>query len=180
MFEQLARGLLLPMLLLCGGAAPPPEATAPCANARLPQSILDGPSSRTLKDALPTIELRVMQATLHLAVADDEPNRELGLMCVTRLRPHAGMLFAFARDANWEFWMKNTLIPLDMIWVERNGTVNAVAANVPASTLQTTDDSVARRSGYGRYVIELRAGEARRDGILKGTKLALPPLGEHM
>jgi hypothetical protein len=179
MFERTARFGLVALLVLCCAASPPPAATVSCANARLPRSILDGSSSGTLSDALPTIELRAPRATLHLAVADDEASRELGLMCVTRLRQHAGMLFPFARDANWEFWMKDTLIPLDMIWVARNGTVTALASNVPASTLQTPDDAVARRSGYGRYVIELRADEARRDGIVAGTKLALPPLGEY-
>jgi uncharacterized membrane protein (UPF0127 family) len=95
-------------------------------------------------------------------------------MCVTRLRPHAGMLFVFERSGDWEFWMKNTLIPLDMIWVAFDGTVSGIASNVPASKVTTPDDEVARRSGDGLYVIELAAGEAASDGIVKGVKLVLP------
>jgi uncharacterized membrane protein (UPF0127 family) len=176
MFERVARLVLLPLASLCAAAAPPPVATVPCANVRLPQSILDGISARPLSDPLPTIEVRATQAALHLAVVDSEPDREFGLMCVTRLRSHAGMLFVFERDANWEFWMKNTLIPLDMIWLERDGRVSALALNVPESTLETSDDAVARRTGHGRYVIELPAGEALGDGLKVGRVLHLPRL----
>jgi uncharacterized membrane protein (UPF0127 family) len=125
--------------------------------------------------------LRVVTATvgtlvLRLAVASDESTRELGLMCVTRLRPHAGMIFVFPQTADQEFWMKNTLVPLDMLWVAADGTVTSVAAAVPASTLQTPDDQVARRKGNGRFVIELSSGEAAQDGLRAGTRLNLPPL----
>jgi hypothetical protein len=175
MHSRLARLVLLPVALLAA-AASPPEATAPCANARLPQSILNGPPAGAPKDALPTVDVRASGATLRLAVAGDPQSRELGLMCVLRLRPHAGMIFPFASDANWEFWMKNTLIPLDMIWLERSGRISALAVNVPESTLQTSDDAVARRTGFGRYVIELPAGEAVGDGLKVGAVLRLPRL----
>ncbi|MDQ2909102.1 MAG: DUF192 domain-containing protein, partial [Candidatus Eremiobacteraeota bacterium] len=113
---------------------------------------------------------------LTLAVAADSRSRERGLMCVTALRPDAGMIFVFPQDSNWEFWMKNTVTPLDMLWVAADGTVRNVFANVPAATLDTADDKVARRRGQGRYVIELRSGDAARDHIAVGTHLQLPPL----
>jgi uncharacterized membrane protein (UPF0127 family) len=117
--------------------------------------------------------VRAPKAQLRLAVAGDFASRELGLMCVTRLRPNAGMIFVFDSAGTWDFWMKNTVAPLDMIWVETDGTVSNVAADVPASTLTTPDDAIARRSGHGLYVIELPAGEAALDGILKGAKLTI-------
>jgi len=117
--------------------------------------------------------VRAPKAQLRLAVAGDFATRELGLMCVTRLHPNAGMIFVFETAQTWDFWMKNTVTPLDMIWLEADGTVTNVAANVPASTLVTRDDAVARRSGHGLYVIELPAGEAALDGIVKGAKLTI-------
>jgi uncharacterized membrane protein (UPF0127 family) len=151
-------------------------ATTDCANDRLPPSILNGSPARSAAPALGTIDVSAPKAPLHLALALDDQTRELGLMCVTRLHAHAGMLFAFARDDTWEFWMKRTLVPLDMVWLDASGRVTGVAANVPASTVTTPDAAVARRSGHGRYVVELPAGEAKPDGLLLGTKLVLPPL----
>jgi uncharacterized membrane protein (UPF0127 family) len=157
-------------------AATAPIAALACANAHLPLSILDGAAAHSEGAALKMVVVRAPKATLHLAVAANEYNREIGLMCVVRMRAHAGMIFEFGKDVQQQFWMKNTLIPLDMIWVESSGVVNTVAANVPASSMQTTDDAVARRNGFGRYVIELRPGEALRDGIAPGVKLTIPAL----
>ncbi len=155
-------------------STPPPPAALACANPRLPPSILDGPATqRSTQPPLPAIDVRAPAATLHLAAVADESARELGLMCVTRLRPHAGMIFVYGEDADWEFWMKRTLISLDMLWVASNGRVNAIVPNVPLSTLTTSDLAVARRHGHGRYVIELAAGEARRAKIRIGTMLPL-------
>ena len=72
--------------------------------------------------------------------------------------------------------MKNTLVPLDMIFVAANGTVSAVSAAVPATPNGTPDDAVARRQGLGQFVIELGSGDAARHRIVPGTKLPLPSL----
>lgn len=148
-----------------------------CANPQIPAAILAGRAAHRDSSPMPLIVARAGHASLRLAVADSERRRELGLMCVTALRPHSGMLFVFAHDDPQTFWMKNTLIPLDMIWVGDGGRVNTVAAGVPASTLATPDSAVARRSGRGRYVIELAAGEARRNGIVAGGSVLIPRRG---
>jgi len=170
--------LLAIVICACLGVAhaassPPNVAALPCANAALPAEILDGPPARSSTPPLSLFGVQAPKAQLRLAVASDPAARELGLMCVTRLRSNAGMIFVFDAAERWDFWMKNTLIPLDMIWVERDGAVSNVAPNVPASTFTTSDDEVARRSGHGLYVIELPAGEAARDGIAKGSKLTI-------
>lgn len=152
------------------------EALVPaCASTRLPAEILDGPIAPSRK-ALAVVDVSAPLATLRLAVASDVVSRENGLMCVLRLRPQHGMIFVFSRESDWEFWMKNTLVSLDMIWMRTDGAVTTVAANVPASTRTTPDGLLARRRGHGLYVIELRAGEAAADGIVVGSHLALPPL----
>ena len=161
-------------------AADAPSTVAGCANPALPASIL--PDSATPNAAarqagiapLMVEDVEAPHKSLVLAVASDESSRELGLMCVLRLRPQHGMLFVFGGNAKQEFWMKNTLIPLDMVWVRADGTVDTVAANVPASTRTTPNDRVARRDGTGKYVIELSAGEAATDGIQRGARLSIP------
>jgi uncharacterized membrane protein (UPF0127 family) len=164
------------LLAACAGDAKTRYATARCANPELPAAILDGSPAQEAHAPLRTIEVPAKAANLTLAVVDTQKDRELGLMCVTALRPQAGMLFVFDASSDWEFWMKNTLVPLDMVWVDAGGTVSSVAANVPASKRTTPDAKVARRRGHGRYVIELNAGEAARDGVSAGERLMLPDL----
>ena len=81
------------------------------------------------------------------------------------------MIFVFEQDAPVEFWMKNTLVPLDMVFVAADGTVRTVAANVPVVPTDTPDDRIPRRDGTGQFVIELPANEAASDGIKTGTHL---------
>jgi len=155
-----------------------PEASpvvADCANPRLPAEILDGPVDDSAAP-LPVVDATAHGVHLRLAVANDDAMRELGLMCVTRLKPQHGMIFVFSDDKRWEFWMKNTLVPLDMVWVKADGTITTIAANVPASTRATPDDAVARRAGTGQYVIELRAREAAADHLAVGQHLTFEPL----
>jgi len=118
------------------------------------------------------------KASLRLAVADTEARRERGLMGVVALTPEQGMLFVFpdAADVRRDFWMKDTIAPLDMIFVRVDGTVSAIAADVPATKRGTRDANIARRHGIGRYVIELAAGRARSAGLRVGTNLTIPDI----
>lgn len=128
------------------------------------------------------VRVRAPNETLELRIADTVSRREYGLMCVRSLPPHTGMIFVFSDGDNYrDFWMKNTLIPLDMVWVSKNGRVNDVRANVPSTNVNTPDDKIPHRSGTGTYVIELGAGEAARAGIKPGTMLdvsLVPPSKE--
>ncbi|GAC1491003.1 MAG: hypothetical protein NVS1B2_01680 [Vulcanimicrobiaceae bacterium] len=150
-------------------------AVAECASDRLPREILDGRAAAS-RAPLALVDAVAPNASLRLAVADEPASRERGLMCVLRLRPHHGMVFAFSRDSDWEFWMKNTLVSLDIVWLHADGTVATVATNVPASTRATPDAALARRRGRGRYVVELPAGEAAADGLVLGARVLLPTL----
>ena len=119
------------------------------------------------------------KATLSLRVANTWGTREYGLMCVRQLGANEGMIFVFSTgDQRQSFWMKNTLIPLDMVFVRKNGRVDSIAANVPSTTPDTTDLDIPWRYGTGAYVIELAAGEAARAGIVPGTHLDLTPAGK--
>jgi uncharacterized membrane protein (UPF0127 family) len=118
------------------------------------------------------IHVRAPDEMLDLRIADTVEKREYGLMCVRSLPARGGMIFIFNDGDNYrDFWMKNTLIPLDMVWVSKSGRVNDVRANVPSTNVDTPDERIPHRSGTGSYVIELAAGEAARAGIKPGTLL---------
>ena len=123
-----------------------------------------------------TITLAAPKAMLKIQVVDNYAARERGLMCIAELPRDAGMIFVFPIPGRLDFWMKDTRIPLDMIWVATDGTVTGVATNVPRTKPDAPDADIARRSGEGRYVIELGTGEAKRVGIKRGTKFVLPSL----
>jgi uncharacterized membrane protein (UPF0127 family) len=123
------------------------------------------------------LAVRAPRGELELVPVTTAATRERGLMCVVRVPPARGMLFAFTPpDRVQNFWMKNTLVALDMVFVTASGTVSTVAARIPPTPDGTPDDVVARRQGLGQFVIELGAGEAARHGITSGTKLVLPAL----
>jgi uncharacterized membrane protein (UPF0127 family) len=121
--------------------------------------------------------VRAPQGELTLVPVTDEAARERGLMCVVRIPRGRGMLFVFPPpDRAQTFWMKNTLVALDMVFVGASGRVTSVAADVPPTPYGTSDDAVARRGGAGQFVIELGGGDAGRHGIVAGTKLGFPAL----
>lgn len=121
--------------------------------------------------ALSLVTVHAPKATLHLEVARTEAQRERGLMDRRVLRAHCGMVFVFDEDMPVEFWMKETLVPLDMVFVSANGTVRSIESNVPVVPVNTPDEKIPRRHGNAKYVIELPAGEAAHDGIVPGTRL---------
>ncbi len=155
-----------------------------CESQPLPRAYFDpapGPHDASGGYAVPSdpvkpITVAAPNASLRLFVAADTPSRELGLMCIVTMKPHTGMLFAFAQDGPQPFWMKNTLIPLDMVFVRGDGTVSSVAPDVPQSKVGALEKTLARRTGEGRYVLELNADEAVTDGIRPGVHLAIPAI----
>jgi uncharacterized membrane protein (UPF0127 family) len=118
---------------------------------------------------LPTLVAIAPKATLRLQVAKTDLQREIGLMNVTALPEHTGMVFVFPQDGPVAFWMKDTLIPLDMVFVGSDGRVRSVAARVPIVPLAMPDENIPLERGNAKYVIELSSGEAEQDGIVAGS-----------
>lgn len=92
-------------------------------------------------------------------------------MFVKNLPENEGMLFVFEDDQEQVFWMKNTLIDLDMVFLNSQKTVTSVAAEVPRSYTYTPDNEVAYALGYGQYVLELAAQTAQKHNVVPGMKL---------
>lgn len=141
-------------------------------NALLLAATLATPAPLPTPQSLPIVVLRVPDAVLHVQVARTPGQRERGLMSVRALPAHTGMIFIFEQDAAVAFWMKDTLIPLDMVFVGADGTVRKVYARVAVVSPQLPDSQIPLEQGDAKYVIELPAGEAARDGLRAGVRLA--------
>lgn len=100
-------------------------------------------------------------------IADSAEEHQQGLMFREHLDANKGMLFIFDHADMYSFWMKNTKIPLDMLWLDENKTVVFIAKKVQPCTQDpcpvVTPDSAAR------YILETNAGLAEQFGIQKRT-----------
>jgi uncharacterized protein len=106
-------------------------------------------------------------------VADEPAERSTGLMFRETLDPASGMLFVYEAPRRSMFWMKNTLVPLDMIFADETGTVTRVHSNaVPL-------DETPVDGGEGVvFVLEVNGGLANRLGIGPGAELRHPAIGD--
>ena len=109
--------------------------------------------------------------TIHAEVADTTKKRAQGLMYREHLDKNRGMLFTFDQAQPWTFWMKNTKIPLDIIWLNEKKQIIHIARNVPICT--RTDDGCPQYqpNDPAMYVLELGGGEADRLKLERGSKL---------
>lgn len=111
-------------------------------------------------------------ANFNLEVVADEASRQKGLMFRKTLPPNQGMLFVFPEETVQSFWMKNTYIPLDMIFLNRDSKVVGLLKDIPI--LNDTARSVPQPS---KYVVELLAGTAAKEGIDVGAELVVEGKG---
>ena len=102
-------------------------------------------------------------------IARSEQARSRGLMFRTELAKGSGMLFVFESERILRFWMKNTCVPLDMIFLDEAGFVVGVEENTPTLSEQTFGSRCP-----ARYVLEVPAGYARELGIKPGVRAELP------
>ncbi|HYO78627.1 MAG TPA: DUF192 domain-containing protein [Thermoanaerobaculia bacterium] len=106
---------------------------------------------------------------VNVEIAADDELRAQGLMYRDHLRPGTGMLFLFAEDEEHAFWMKNTVIPLDMVWIDANQRVVAVKYNVPPCKVENCPSYPP--GVLSRYVLEVAGGVAQQHGIKAGDQL---------
>ena len=106
------------------------------------------------------------KASFRIEVATSPQQQERGLMFRKKLAPDAGMLFLWPQDQPVSMWMKNTVIPLDMLFVAHSGVITKVIANaVPYDLTPLSSD------GLVRAVIEIGGGEAARKNIKVGDRV---------
>jgi len=120
-----------------------------------------------------TVEVRGPAGTARFTVevADDGAERAKGLMFRESMPRSAGMLFVYEAPQRASFWMKNTLIPLDMIFADETGRVTRVHSNaVPHDTTPIDGGTDVR------FVLEINGGLAARMGIAEGAELRHPAI----
>jgi uncharacterized membrane protein (UPF0127 family) len=112
-------------------------------------------------------------ARFRIEVADTPEERALGLMNRPEMARSAGMLFIYEEPQRVSFWMANTLIPLDMIFMDEHGTVTRIHENaVPL-------DRTAIPGGEGvQYVLEINGGLSEAIGITVGSEMRHPAIDE--
>jgi uncharacterized protein len=109
--------------------------------------------------------------TFAVELADDPEERARGLMFREAMDPAAGMLFVYESPRRAQFWMKNTLIPLDMIFADGTGLVTHVHSNAIPGDLTPID------GGPGVvFVLEINGGLAESLGIAPGAELRHPAI----
>jgi uncharacterized protein len=119
-----------------------------------------------------TAQFSVKGQTILLEVARTPEEQSMGLMYRTELAANRGMLFSFSPPRAARFWMKNTLIPLDMLFVS-NGVVKYIGANIPPCKQATCPDYGPNSPIAVDSVIELRGGRAAELGIKVGDRLKI-------
>jgi uncharacterized protein len=111
------------------------------------------------------------KAGFTVEVADDPEERAKGLMLREKMALSAGMLFVYDAPRRASFWMKNTLIPLDMVFADGAGRVTKVHANAVPGDLTAID------GGEGvQFILEINGGLAKRLGIVPGAEMRHPAI----
>jgi len=122
----------------------------------------------TGKYPLPTTEMSLGGKTFTLEIADTEASREYGLMRRDSMPAQHGMIFVFADEKDRGFWMANTRIPLDIVYV------NAAGKVVSVKQMKPYDRTTVPSDGPAMYAIELNKDTAEKVGVKAGMSLELP------
>lgn len=147
--------LMLSATLTCGVAA------------IVASSYADAPPA-SQPTTLPTVVIPIAGQPFTLEIADEPDEQQTGLMYRTSMSADHGMIFVFPFAEVRAFWMKNTFIPLDIIYLDDQAKVLNVEPMVPH------DLAPVRSDGKARYAIELNAGTAARIGVKRGDEIPLP------
>lgn len=106
---------------------------------------------------------------LDMYIADTPARRQNGLMFIESMNLYEGMLFIYAQPAEISMWMKNTLIPLDMLFFDQELRIRHIRRNtIPLS------EEIISSNGTVTGVIELNGGAAETLGILPGDRIIVP------
>ncbi len=163
---------LAPVAVLCVGCATqadPPVAAKPAA-AESMQLAAPTPGVPPAAGQGPRVVLERGEGhpplVVKVEVADEMHERQRGLMFREHMDADAGMIFLFERPQQLSFWMHNTLLPLDMIFIRDDMSILGVVENATPRT-----DDPRQVPGLSQYVLEVNAGYAARHGVRAGQRV---------
>lgn len=167
---QKFRRLLAPTLLICTLALGVAHATDTPQNAPASPNVTSSDLDRIFRRS--TLQIATPDARLHhfnIWIADDDQRRARGLMFIKQLGQDDGMLFIYPQVQPVAMWMKNTYVPLDMLFVGADGKVIRVVEKTKPLSLETIESG-----GPALGVVELPGGTAARLKITKGAQVMHP------
>jgi hypothetical protein len=133
------------------------------------------PTEPNVLEELGTVTVTAKELTVQAWIADEGDERRKGLMFITasEMAPisddvERGMLFVFQWDQNTGFWMRNTIIDLDIAYIREDGEI------VRTLTMTALDESSYDPEGSYRYALEVNAGVLAREGLQKGDHVEIP------
>jgi uncharacterized membrane protein (UPF0127 family) len=106
---------------------------------------------------------------VRIEIAADEATREQGLMYRDRLADDAGMLFFFTKTDEYSFWMKDTLIPLDIIWIDEQKKIVHIGTGIPPCRADPCPSYAPHAKAM--YVLEVASGVAAKHRLAEGNVL---------
>jgi uncharacterized protein len=106
--------------------------------------------------------------TLSVEIAEKDRDRQRGLMYRIHMPDDQGMIFGFEEKSNHSFWMHNTCIPLDMLYIDDDGLIVGIEENTP-----TLSDDTFEVGCDSKYVLEVNAGWTRAHGVTAGQKVKI-------
>jgi uncharacterized protein len=138
--------------------------TPPSPDPRCPRDPEKPPQLRTGKVTFPTPK----GETVTIEIAENDHDRQRGLMYRKSMPAEQGMIFWFAEKDNHSFWMHNTCIPLDMLYIDDDGLIVGIEENTP-----TMSDDTFEVGCKSSYVLEVNAGWTRAHGVQAGQFVKL-------
>jgi uncharacterized membrane protein (UPF0127 family) len=143
------------------GAATAPKAAPPAANPPADDSAPASPPPTY--PARVTIHSKTGASVFDVELALDEPSQERGLMFRKQVPSDTGMLFVFPSESHHIFWMKNTLVPLDMLFLSKDRRIAGIIENAEPLTTSARDPHV-----VAKYVLEVAGGTSFARGFKPG------------
>ncbi|WP_207102177.1 DUF192 domain-containing protein [Paracoccus shandongensis] len=128
-----------------------------------------------------TFQTRGDPVVVRVEVSDDEAERARGLMFRRKLDPGTGMLFIYDNPRPVSFWMRNTYIPLDLVFLDQTGTIRHIHRNaVPLDETPIPGAAPGDPRPERRMILEIGGGEADRLGLAVGQPMAHPRLPQDL
>jgi uncharacterized protein len=126
------------------------------------------PAASIPNSNLPKVQMQMGSRTFTLEVANNEPSRETGLMRRDKMPAEHGMIFVFDTPSNVGFYMKNTRIPLDIVFIDAGGRVISI------KQMKAYDLTTVYADGPAKWAVELNKDAAAGAGLKVGDKLEIP------
>jgi hypothetical protein len=143
------------------------RATPPSPDPRCPVDPEKMPKLRLGKVTFP----EASNASVEVEIAENDHDRQRGLMYRKAMPQDKGMIFLFAEKDIHSFWMHNTCIPLDMLYLDADGLIVGIEENTPTMSDETFDVGCP-----SQYVLEVNAGWTRAHGVFAGQRVKIEGL----